>query len=124
MPFFIFWLNCASVLIYSSTILLEVLSVCRHAPEKGGLFYLRTANHKEQCKRVPVADYKYCPRSTKESNSFRHSSNTTTPHFSLASELLNFKMNTGKTLKEALQNAQADGRVTVGVYECAKIMTE
>ncbi|KAG5272723.1 hypothetical protein AALO_G00168620 [Alosa alosa] len=33
-------------------------------------------------------------------------------------------MNTGKTLKEALQNAQADGRVTVGVYECAKIMNE
>uniref|UniRef100_A0AAY4B1S1 Ribosomal protein eL8/eL30/eS12/Gadd45 domain-containing protein n=1 Tax=Denticeps clupeoides TaxID=299321 RepID=A0AAY4B1S1_9TELE len=33
-------------------------------------------------------------------------------------------LNAGRTLKEALVNAHADGRVTVGVYECAKIMND
>ncbi|KAI5096466.1 growth arrest and DNA damage-inducible protein GADD45 gamma-like, partial [Silurus meridionalis] len=33
-------------------------------------------------------------------------------------------VNENKSLVEALQSADADGRVTVGVYECAKIMTD
>lgn len=33
-------------------------------------------------------------------------------------------VNESKSLVEALQSAEAEGRVTAGVYECAKIMNE
>lgn len=33
-------------------------------------------------------------------------------------------VNENKLLVEALQSAEAEGRITVGVYECAKIMNE
>ncbi|KAF5903731.1 growth arrest and DNA damage-inducible protein GADD45 gamma-like, partial [Clarias magur] len=33
-------------------------------------------------------------------------------------------VNESKSLSEALQTAEAEGRVTVGVYECAKIMND
>lgn len=33
-------------------------------------------------------------------------------------------VNESKSLAEALQSAETEGRVTLGVYECAKIMNE